>query len=797
MAGGEGTRLRPITCDVPKPMAQVVGKPVMQYAVEHLKSHGITEIASTLHFLPDAIRNWFGDGSRWGVSMRYAVEEAPLGTAGSVRALRSFLNETFIVISGDALTDIDLTGAAAFHMENQSDVTLVLKAVESPVEFGVVIAGGDGRVERFLEKPAWPDVFSDTVNTGIYIIEPHVMDMIAEGAKADFARDLFPELMKHGARLFGWPAEGYWCDIGNPQQYASAQFDILDKRVRVDIGLPELSPGIFVAEDAVVSPGAVLTRPCAVLERACVADGAVVGPYAVVGRDCSVERGASLSYAVLQDGVRVGASARLERATVCAGAVIGERASLKEGAVVGAGARIGADAAVERNVAVWPAISIENHASVRRTQQRGSRFPRSLFGECGITGEFNDELSAENAASIAMALGSTLAAGSRVGVAVWGGPVAALLREAFDSGLLSTGVSCVDLGELALPAMRFAARRLRLDGAVHVAARSERVTISLLDSRGADIGPAQERKIEDALAKGSYRKVKAADIADMLNIGGISLFYGNELFGGMEKAQRPGTIGIYGPDEALNRLAETALEEMGYTCVSCSQDATLQEAARRSVTERVKLGLFLDNAGNDFAFIDEQGNVYDGNRLAVMLAMAAMDRGIAAGTVPLPVTANMHFEELATGRGVAVERTPAGRSDWLRHACHSTDERMCWLFQDGAYAAMSLMETLVKENMELSAYAARIPETFTREQFVECPLEKRGLAMKTLYTQYANSEALGGALVTQEHGRVFVTPDKQTSRFRVTAEALSQEFAEELAMSFKDIIEGIAGQEQG
>jgi mannose-1-phosphate guanylyltransferase/phosphomannomutase len=797
MAGGEGTRLRPLTCDLPKPMVQVLGRPVMAYAVELLKKHGITDMAATLHFMPDAIRDHFGDGASMGVSMRYFVEDTPLGTAGSVRAARGFLDETFVVISGDALTDIDLGLAAQFHREKRSDVTIVLKSVEIPVDFGVVISGADGRIERFMEKPAWRDVFSDTVNTGIYIIEPQVMDRVAEGVKTDFSKDLFPALMASGARMYGYPAEGYWCDIGNPQQYAAAQFDMLDGRVHADFGLPELRPGVFVHPQARVAEGTALARPCAVMEGATLEDGCAVGPYAVIGRGCAVERGAYAEYSVLLDGARAGTSSHLERCIVCEGAIVGDRARVLEGAVLGAGVRLGADSAVGRSVSLWPGITVERHATVRSTLQRAGSFPRELFSECGISGAFNDDISAESAARIAMALGSAHKGGARVGVAVWGDNAAGLLREAFDAGLLSAGVCCVDMGKLSLPAARFAARRLRLDGAVHILSSGGQISIAVMDGKGADADAAFEKKVEDNLSKGAFRRARNCDIEEVVGIGGIAAFYEQELFGGGGATFRDGRIGVYGPDEELNQQAERMLSGMGYECSACSTDATAEEAAKHAMAENAKVGLFQRDAGNDFSIIDEQGGVHDGDKLAVMLAMAAMDRGMSPGTVPLPVMANAHFEEFAAERGMDVERTPAGRSDWLRRACLSRDERMCHLFYDGVYAAMSLAETLAQEHIALSAYAARVPETFTSRQYAECPPEKRGLAMKELYTRYGNSESYGGALIASDKGRVFVAPEKQSSRFSILAEAASVEFAEELALAFKKVIDGIAGGKDG
>ena len=199
MAGGEGTRLRPQTSNLPKPMLPLVGRPMMEHIVSLLRRHGITDIVVTVAFLPNAIRSYFGNGSELGVRMVYATEETPLGTAGSVRNAREELTERFLVISGDVLTDIDLTSMIEFHEKNDALATLALCAVENPLEFGIVITREDGSIERFLEKPGWGQVFSDTINTGIYVLEPEIFDVIPEGRAVDFSSEVFPTVLEAGA----------------------------------------------------------------------------------------------------------------------------------------------------------------------------------------------------------------------------------------------------------------------------------------------------------------------------------------------------------------------------------------------------------------------------------------------------------------------------------------------------------------------------------------------------------------------------------------------------------------------
>jgi len=247
MAGGEGSRLRPLTCNRPKPMVPVLNRPVMAYCLDLLKQHGISEIGVTLQYLPQAIQDYFGDGSDFGVRLHYFVEETPLGTAGSVKNAAAFLDETFVVVSGDALTDLDLSQAIAFHRNRGAAGTLVLTRVDCPLEYGVVITAPEGQIVQFLEKPSWSEVFSDTVNTGIYVLEPEVLDYFAPGQKFDFSQDLFPLLLREKKPLFGLVLSGYWCDIGIAQSdIAQHILDYLDSALKIVVSRWSSVVGLLV-----------------------------------------------------------------------------------------------------------------------------------------------------------------------------------------------------------------------------------------------------------------------------------------------------------------------------------------------------------------------------------------------------------------------------------------------------------------------------------------------------------------------------------------------------------------------
>ncbi len=364
MAGGQGTRLRPLTSDRPKPMIPIVNVPCMEHIVRLLKRYGFEDIVVTLEYMPEAIRGYFGDGVSWGVKMEYSVEEEPLGTAGSVKYVEEWLTERFVIVSGDALTDVDLEKAVAFHEERGAEVTLVLKKVEDPSEFGIVVVDDEGRVTEFLEKPDEDEVFSYTANTGIYVVEPDVLREIPEGEEYDWSKDLFPKLLDEGRSVCGYVMEGYWEDIGNIEQYIGAQRDVLDGKVRgVEPAGEKLREGVYAGSGAEVDEEA-LEAPVVLGENVRVASGARVGPYSVLAPGVSVEADATVARSTVGEGSSVGESAELDGTLVGRSCRIGARAHLLGGSALGDGVAVGEGATVVSGVSVESGGSIEDGIEV-------------------------------------------------------------------------------------------------------------------------------------------------------------------------------------------------------------------------------------------------------------------------------------------------------------------------------------------------------------------------------------------------------------------------------------------------
>ena len=350
MAGGEGSRLRPLTSGRPKPLVPVVGEPVMQHTLRLLRRHGITDVVVTLQYMGSAIRDYFGDGSDLGVDITYVVEDAPLGTAGSVKNAEQYLDEPFLVISGDALTDIDLDRAVQAHRGRRAMVTVVLHSVPNPLEFGVVITNPDGSINRFLEKPSWGEVFSDQVNTGIYVMDPAVLELLPPSAVVDWSTDVFPKMLKNSLPLYGHLAEGYWCDIGNLQTYYQANWDALGGQVQVEIAGARRDGHIWVGEDVELAHDVRLQGPAFLGQECKIKPGVFINGPVCIGKYSVVDRNTKVSNSIVWNYSYLGENSRLRQAIVCQHATIKNNCLLDEGAVIGDDVVIGEGSTVEAGV---------------------------------------------------------------------------------------------------------------------------------------------------------------------------------------------------------------------------------------------------------------------------------------------------------------------------------------------------------------------------------------------------------------------------------------------------------------
>jgi mannose-1-phosphate guanylyltransferase len=361
LAGGEATRLRPLTSSVPKPVVPLAGRPFISYMIDWLRRHGVDEAILSCGFMADGVRAVLGDGDLLGVRLRYVEEPKPLGTGGALKLAEDLLEERFLMLNGDQLTDIDLTAQLRQHERTGARATLALIGVEDPSSYGLVRRRDDRSVSGFLEKPNADEIDTNLVNAGVYVLERSVVAEIPAGARISIERDVFPRLVDRG--LFGYEASGYWMDIGTPQRYLQATYDILDGEIMTDVGRAVAAAGGVFRDDADVAGAGGSVHAPAVIGPGCViAAGATVAGRTVLGTGVTLGPGAHVDSSVLLDGVRIGTRSRISRSIVGPGVEIGDHCRIDGGAVLGAGVKVGSRNALTAGIRIFPGVELPDAA---------------------------------------------------------------------------------------------------------------------------------------------------------------------------------------------------------------------------------------------------------------------------------------------------------------------------------------------------------------------------------------------------------------------------------------------------
>jgi mannose-1-phosphate guanylyltransferase/phosphomannomutase len=362
LAGGYGTRLRPLTYTRPKPMLPLAGKPILQHIIEFLASHDFHEIIVTENYLYELIEDYFGDGFKFGVEITYFREDKPLGTAGSVKNAERYLDDTFIVIQGDNLTDINLKSVTEFHKKRQGIATIALTPVENPTEFGIVELNKRGQIVRFLEKPKPEECFSNLVNMGLYVFEPSILDLIPKDKAYDFSKDLFPSLLEE-KEIYGYEVRGFWSDIGRPESYLNTNRWVLSrlrkapKRAPIKEGV--LTEGaVAIEEDTTILTGARIFGPVIIGGGTKVESDVTIASNSAVGQRVKIGRGSTIAGSIIYEDTVIGGDSRLNYSVIGEGCEIGAGVTLSPRSVIGAGCKIGEKTEILPGTRIWPGIEI-------------------------------------------------------------------------------------------------------------------------------------------------------------------------------------------------------------------------------------------------------------------------------------------------------------------------------------------------------------------------------------------------------------------------------------------------------
>ncbi len=362
LVGGLGTRLRPLTCNTPKPMIPLVNQPFIEHMIENMRDQGITEVILAVQYLAERFRETLGDGSRLGVKVHIVEEPEPRGTAGAVKNVEHMLDDTTFVFNGDVMTDLDLRAMLAFHRENQSKLTIALTPVEDPTAFGLVETNTDGRIRRFLEKPRPEDITTNMINAGTYILEPEVFRYVPPAQYYMFERGLFPVMLQTSDPMFGYPSNAYWTDVGKPQAYLEVHHDILIGKVKYKFRGKPVAERVWAEGDVDIHPSAQLVGPLVLGAGVTIGAGArVIGPT-VVGANTTIGNDAVIEGAVIWEGNEIGAGAVLRSCVLGNANQLGPKTHLLDGTIVSDNCTLGAENRLERGVRIWPGTSLKDQA---------------------------------------------------------------------------------------------------------------------------------------------------------------------------------------------------------------------------------------------------------------------------------------------------------------------------------------------------------------------------------------------------------------------------------------------------
>jgi mannose-1-phosphate guanylyltransferase/phosphomannomutase len=811
-------------------MVPIMNKPMIEHIVRLLRSHGILDIVVLVFYHPNAIKNFLKDGSQFGASIQYVKAEADYGTAGSVRnALDLIKGSRVLVISGDVLTDFDLTKAVRFHESKGSRATLVLTRVNDPLQFGLVITEDSGKIVRFLEKPTWGEVFSDTVNTGIYVIEPEVLEMIPYREEYDFSKDLFPLMLRQKMPLYGYAAEGYWRDIGNLNEYVEAQLDCLEQKVHVSLEgtTHTFNGGRINAPEGFQPPQDFSARGAIVIGKNVTIGENVELEDTVIGDNCTIDSFSSISRSILWDNVVVGARSKITGDVIGTGSIIGEQVEVEENVFISDDCIIGKKANIKPNVKLWPKKVVDAGATLSRSLIWEDKWLSAIFTDARVTGTSNIEMNPEFAAKLGAAFGSLLGVGKYVISSRDSSTVSRMINRALIVGFMSAGTNVYDLRSTPIPMVRHELRNGKASGGVHVRQSPfdpDLTDIIFLDSDGRDLSTSKTRAVErlffgEEFARASHDQVGEIyfpertnesyreDFIRMLDIDAIR--------------QKKFDIVIDYSNGVASTLFPTIVGSLGSRVVALNaylDPKQLTKNAKQLENDLKQLSGIVNSLNYDFGFmfdagaekifvVNEQGNPIEEDRLLSLVTELFALAEPELKRIAVPFSASGEIDIIAAEHGLSVSRTKATHQALMNAAFEGKYDFVGgtkggfifprFLFaSDAMFSVAKILEMTAKTGLKLSEIDNMVPRLQMVKKNLDCPWSEKGSIMRKLMdlTKLEKRETVDGIKVFLDDGAwVHLLPDKERPLFHINAECSNKETAQTAANRFESkIVEWLA-----
>ncbi len=822
MAGGFGTRLRPLTMNIPKPMVPIVNIPMMEHIVNLLKKHGIKDIVSLLYFQPEKITSYFEDGSRFGIHMDYVQATADYGTAGSVKNAYEYLKERFIIISGDVLTDFDLTKAVEFHISKGAKATILLTRVDTPLQYGIVMTDEDGKITRFLEKPSWGQVFSDTINTGIYILEPEVLDMIPYREEFDFSQNLFPKMLELNMPLYGYIADGYWRDIGNLDEYIIGQYDALTNAIKVEKhGI--VQGNLIKGDSCNIAPTAKFSG------QVLVGNNVTIGEYSelidcVVGDNCVIGNGVKFIRATLWNNCKLGDFVKMTDDVVCSNVEIGDSVVVGENVFISDNCKIENNATLKSNIKLWPNKRVEEGATVSFSLIQEEKWQREIFTDARITGQSNVEIHPDFGAKLGTALGLAFGAKARLLASRDPAETSRIMKRSITAGLASVGVNVSDLQTISIPQTRQELRTGRYDGGLHVR-RSPRdpdqTDIIIFNKDGRDISINMAKKIERYFFGEDIKRVHYSQVGKISYPERTNEIYINRFLDSLDvdliKNRKYKLLVDYSYGLAstilpslLGKLKVEAISLNNYVDATTfhpdpfSQHSDTDETGKIMRSLGYELGFRIESGAEKISIIDERGTWYHPMRLLSIITKLFLDtnRHREPYKIAVSIVATQEIEQIAKEYNVEVIRIKNSHSAMM-DATIDPDVLFVggvwggYIFRDflfasdGMYSLGKILEMLAQTNCKISTLDEKLPRRFVHSRDVNVPWNAKGTVMRKAmeHSENLQRQLIEGVKIFLDGSCVLLLPSKERPIFTVYGESDDYETAVALCNKYANLVE--------
>lgn len=812
MAGGFGTRLRPLTANIPKPMTPLLNKPIIEHIIELLKKHDIKDLILILYHQAEIIRDYFKDGKKFGVKIQYVKPDADYGTAGAVYCGYELIKDRFIIISGDVVTDFDLTQAIRFHEKSKSVSTLVLTRAKNPLQFGIVLTDKEGKITRFFEKPSWSEVFSDTINTGIYVLEKDTLGLVpaARGNKSDcdFSKDLFPYLLKNKLPLYGATLSGYWRDVGSLDDYIKTNLEALKGKINLPLARNQVKKG------SIIAAGTKIARNAKIINS-------------VIGKNCYIAPGAVIKDSILWDAAVVEESSRINHAVLCNNVKVKRACRINENVFIGSNVTVGNNVQVRSDVKIWPQKNVDSNSVVTKNLIWEERWKDTLFTDSRITGISNIEITPDFSAKLGMAYGVFAGLESKILISRDIDNVSLMIKGAITSGLLSSGVSVLDYQTTPIPILRQELAKGKASGGIFVRKSpfdSSRCDIIFFGADGKDISSAKIKSIERLVISNDARPIPFDKIGTINYAERTYESYSERFISMLDKEvinRKKFKIAINFSHGITSTILPNILGDFNIELVTLDSHLDSQKQSRspeefRNALQQLSYivtslkydaGFLIDAGGEKIYLVDDSGKILSYDRFLSLVVYMYLSLYPKTKKIAVPIQASGEIDIVAKKYYTDIVRVKDSHFA-IMNSTNDPDVELAGgtkggvifpqfsFATDGMFSIMKILELVARSHKKLSDIEAKTPQLHMAKNNVYCSLDMKGKIMRKIVEDSEDKKRQmidGIKIFYDEYTWVLCIPDSEREIFHVNAEAKTRKRAELLVKEYSAKIKKFHG----